>query len=178
MVQWLSDVKGKHFHASSMLFTLGTDASVFDQSEMTALLLQSSELLIKAKEASGWAETKERLDLEFALNEKLSVFLPLGSPVRGQCLQRNVEIARHQLFAHDPEKQAGSLAGPTMLKLGWTPANPSPSPKDLREGCQLIGELGSAYHQVAALCAEQGGGGTKEQASERSCPDRFVSSVS
>ena len=75
VAQWLSDVKGEHYHASTMLFTLATDATVFDQSEMKALLLQTSTLLAKGKGTSGWAESKERLDFEFALNEKMTVFL-------------------------------------------------------------------------------------------------------
>ena len=53
---------------------------------------------------------------------------------------------------------------PVYTKLGVTPANPSPSPQDLREAFQLHGELCSAWHQVADLCAEQSGeGGAKEQ---------------
>ena len=60
MVQWFSDVKGEHFQASSMLFTLATDASVFDPSEKRALSIQSRELLVKAQEGQGWADTKDR----------------------------------------------------------------------------------------------------------------------
>ena len=65
MAEWLSEVKGEHYHASTMLFTLATDASVFDGGEKKALLLQSSAFLTSAKKAPGWTETKERLQFEF-----------------------------------------------------------------------------------------------------------------
>ena len=71
MAQWLSDVAGEHFYASTMLFTLATDASMFAPSAKRALVLQSSELLTRAKEARGWAETKVGLDFEFDLNQKM-----------------------------------------------------------------------------------------------------------
>ena len=60
MAQWLSDVRGEHYHASAMLFTLATDESAHDQSEKRALLLQSNEVLAKAKRAPEWTDTKER----------------------------------------------------------------------------------------------------------------------
>ena len=55
--QWLADVKGGHYHASTMLFTLATDASVFAQSEMKALRVQTSALLAKGKGTLGSAES-------------------------------------------------------------------------------------------------------------------------
>ena len=67
MAKWLSNIKGEHFHASTMLFTLATDHSVFDNSERKALLLQSSEFLAKAKEALEWKDSKEKLEFEFGL---------------------------------------------------------------------------------------------------------------
>ena len=72
MAQWLSDVKGEHFQASRMLFTLATDASVYDRSERRALLFQASELLARAKETLGWAETKERLGEHSVLTDSYS----------------------------------------------------------------------------------------------------------
>ena len=64
MAQWLSDVKGEHFLASTMLFTLATDESIFERSERRSLLLQSNELIAKAKDTPGWADTKEGLSFE------------------------------------------------------------------------------------------------------------------
>eukprot|EP00935_MAST-01C_sp_MAST-1C-sp1_P000302 g302.t1 len=162
VAQWLADVKGEHFHASTMLFTLAIEGSVFEKKGQ--ILLQSSELLAKAKKAPGWAETKESLQLEFDLNEKMLAALEVGSPAWDEHAERNVEIARHPLFADDPEKKAGSLTVAMFNKMGVTPTNPSPSPQDLREGFQLNREIASTWHQVADLCAEQSGeGGAKEQ---------------
>ena len=50
-----------------------------------------------------------RLDFEFVLNEKLMVYMEVGSQAQQQYMQRNVEIARHSLFADDPEKKASTL---------------------------------------------------------------------
>ena len=52
---------------------------------------------------------------------------------------------------------------PIFDKCGQSPVNPTPSPQDLREAFRLIGEMCSAWHQVADLCAEHTRGGTKEQ---------------
>ena len=163
MAQWLSDVNGEHFHASAMFFTLATDPMMYDQSEKKTTLVKSSDLLAKAKEAVAWTETKLELELEFGLSRLLLTFLELGSPEYDRHMERNVEIARHHFFADDPEKKAASLAGPMLLKLGWTPANPAPSSEDLREGCRVAAELCSAWHQVADLCAEKSAGGAKEE---------------
>ena len=78
IAEWLSDVKGEHYHASTMLFTLATDSSVFDSGEKKALLLQSSAFLTSAKESTGWAETKERLQFEFDINQKMLTLVELG----------------------------------------------------------------------------------------------------
>ena len=78
ILHWLSDVKGKYFQASTMLFTLAADQSVFDQTEKRALLVQSAELLGKAKEAPGWDDTKERLQFEFDINQKMLTLVELG----------------------------------------------------------------------------------------------------
>ena len=105
MAQWLSDVKGEHFHASTMLCTLAMDASVYDTSEKKALLLQTRELLAKAKEAPGWAYTKARLNFEYEMNQKLIIVLEWGLPEWEACMERNVEIAMHELCKGDPEKK-------------------------------------------------------------------------
>ena len=161
MVHWLSDVQGEHFHASTMLFTLATDDSVFKRSEMQALMLQSSEYLEKAKVAPGWAETKDRLEYEFHLNEKLQLVVEFGSNAFDQYVERNVELSNHEFFADDPEKKLASLMAPLFNKMGFSPANPSPSPQDLREGFQVTREILSLFHAVADICAEQDEGGAK-----------------
>ena len=140
IAQWLSDVQSEHFHASTMLFTLATDASVFDSSERKMLLLQSSELITKAREAPGWTDTKERMNHEFGLNQKMLIALELGSSA-ATWMERNVEISRHALFAADPEKKASSLMNPIFHKQGWTQANPTPSPQELREASSMVGEM-------------------------------------
>ena len=94
------------------------------------------------------------------------LFLEFGSSASDQYLERNADIARHDLFADDPEKKVASLMVPALNKMGLTPANPSPPPQDLREGCQMMMELCNAWHQVAEQCAERGEGGTKEQVSD------------
>ena len=101
MAQWFSG-KGDHYHASTMFYTMATDALVFDQSEKKVLLLQSNELLAKAKEGPGWRDTKGKLNFEYYINSKLSLLLEIGSHAQQECMDRNVEISKHELFAADP----------------------------------------------------------------------------
>ena len=162
MAKWLSDVKGHHFHAGAMLFTLATDAFVFNRAEKKALLLQSTEFILKAKEAPGWVDTKERMDLEYFVNLQLAVELPMGSPEFDSAMERNVEISSHSFFADDPEKKASSLFPQMTFNLGFTPANPAPPAEQLRKGSQQLAEVCAIYRQVAEKCAEQGEGGAKE----------------
>ena len=162
MAQWLSDVKGEHFHASTMLFTLSTSSTVFNRAERKALLLRSTELIQKAKKAPGWTDTKQSMEFEYFVNIQLASELPVASPEFDSALERNVEISSHSFFADDPEKKGSSLLSQFAVNFGFTPAHPAPSLEGLRKGSHQMAEICVAYRQVANKCAEQDEGGAKE----------------